>query len=266
MVLTRLRMSERQIMALIMIACFVAFAGAFFYVGMRRKTQTPDFPQQPVVRWMPQSTASSESKIEYVLADLLDPSLMTLPSMHGFSQPLWQREAPATRPVLEADTQPMFLGLHTETNFSSLLDQASLVDVLKTSVEKSPAVSEEPAGIEEDELPKQLDHSALDALGPLEGRLIISGPDLQIITSDTPLPPTRVRIAVAADGTVRYAVLDRSCGTDSVDARALSLAGRIRFEPDKGSDPMALTWGVVRFLWATAPPPAQTNQTDVTQP
>ncbi len=266
MVLTRFRMSERQIMALIMIACFVAFAGAFFYVGMRKKEQTPDFPQQPVVRLMPQPTPSSASRIEYILADLLDPSLMTLPSAHGFSQSLWRREAPSTRPVLEADTHPMFLGLHAETNSSSLLDQASLVDVLKTSVEKSPATSEEPSGIDENELAKPLDGSALDTPGPLEGRRILSEPDLPVITSDVHLKPTRVRIAVATDGTIRFAVIDRSSGSDAADAQALSLADRIRFEPDKGTDPMALTWGVVRFLWATISSPAKTSQTDAVQP
>ena len=226
-------MSERQIMALIMVACFVAFAGAFMYVGMRKKAQAPDFPQQPVVRYMPQPTASSVSKIEYVLADLLDPSLMTLPSAHGFSQSLWQRRAPATRPVLEADTQPMFLGLQRETNFSPLLDQVSLGDVLKTSVEKSPAESEEQTEIEQDELPKPLDHSALDTPGPLEGRRILAEPDLPIIVGDSPPRPTRVRVAVAADGTIRYAVMERSSGSDVVDSQAVGLANRIRFEPTR---------------------------------
>ncbi len=267
MVLTKFRMTERQVMALIMIACFIAFAGAFLYVGVRKREQQTEFGRPPVVRWMPQETAQSADNIEYVVADLLDPSLMSLPSRHGFSLPLWRRQAPAGSPEMEGDTGPSFLGLSRSTNVLSLLAQPALTDVVQSSVEKAAAVSEEseepPA---EAALPKELDHSVIDFAGPLEERAVIAAPEPPVITSDAPLRPTRVRIAVLVDGTVRYAVLDRSCGVDAVDAQALDLARRIRFEPEAGFDPMALAWGTARFLWATAAPPVQTNQTKAAQP
>lgn len=266
MVLTKFRMTERQVMALIMIACFIAFGGAFLYVGMHKREETAEFGKAPVVRWMPQETAQSADNIQYVIADLLDPSLMSLPNSHGFSLALWQRQAPAENPEMAVDTGPSFLGLSHSTNVFSLLTQPALTDAVQSSVEKAAAVAEEPAEPEEAVLPKELDHSVVDFTGPLEERAVVSAPEPPVITSDAPLRPTRVRIAVVADGTVRYAVLDSSCGADAVDAQALDLARRIRFEPEAGFDPMALTWGTVRFLWATVPPAAQTNETKAAGP
>ena len=99
---------------------------------------------------------------------------------------------------------------------------------------------------------------------------ILQSPELPTITSDTPLRPTCVRIAVVADGTVRYAVLDRSSGSDATaaqaDARALDLAQQIRFEPQRFADATALRWGVLKFIWATASPAGATNETKTAQP
>jgi TonB family protein len=68
------------------------------------------------------------------------------------------------------------------------------------------------------------------------------------------LRPTQVRVAVAADGTVHYAVLHRPTGNEAADAEALRFARALRFAPRQDTDAAGLTWGLVRFLWATAPP------------
>jgi TonB family protein len=266
MVLTKFRMTERQVMALIMVACFIAFGGAFLYVGMHKREEPAEFGKPPVVRWMPQQTGPTADSIEYVIADLLDPSLMSLPNRHGFSLALWQRQAPPGSPEMAVDTGPSFLGLSHSTNVVSLLAQPALTDEVQASVEKAAGVAEEPADPEEAGLAKQLEHSVIDFAGPLEERAVVTAPEPPVIASDAPLRPTRVRIAVAAEGTVRYAVLDSSCGAEAVDAQAVELAQRIRFEPEAGFDPVGLAWGTVRFLWATAPSAVQTNETRAARP
>jgi TonB family protein len=60
-----------------------------------------------------------------------------------------------------------------------------------------------------------------------------------------------VRVAAAPDGRVRYVALDRSSGNDAADAQALGFARLLQFEPTSSTDPLALTWGVVKFYWAT---------------
>jgi len=264
--LTKFHMTERQVMALIMIACFIAFGGAFLYVGLHEREEPAEFAKPPVVRWLPQETAPGADSIDYVMADLMDPSLMSLPNPHGFSLPLWRRQAPAASPEMEVDTGPSFLKLNVPTNVASLLAQPALTDVVQDSAEKAAAVAEEPVETAEAGPPREADRSMIDYAGPLEERAVVSAPTPPVIPSDTALPPTGVRIAVAADGTVRYAVLDSSCGSDAVDAQALDLARRIRFEPEAGFDPMALSWGTVRFLWATAAPPAPTNAAAAARP
>jgi TonB family protein len=73
------------------------------------------------------------------------------------------------------------------------------------------------------------------------------------------LKPTRVRIGVAPDGTVRFASVERSCGKETVDAQAVELAQQIRFEPVTDAKSSSLDWGVVKMLWATELPPVATG-------
>jgi TonB family protein len=97
---------------------------------------------------------------------------------------------------------------------------------------------------------------ALAPLGAgLAGRAVVRTPSLLVVTNETALKPTRVRIGVAPDGTVRFASVERSCGKETVDAQAVELAQQIRFEPATDPKSSSLDWGVVKILWATELPP-----------
>jgi hypothetical protein len=270
MAVVKFRMTERQLLLLIMGVSLLAYVAAFLIVGLRQKPRQQEFAKGPVARWMPQETSPQAQSFEYVIADLLDPSLMSLPNAHGFSRELWERRLPAAHRAFEPRTELAFLDAATPSEFQPLLRQASLADAVQLSVEKAPAESEEV--VEPEPSPPQAapDHSVLRVVESIDERSTLQSPELPLIVSDTPLRPTGVRIAVAADGTVRYAVLDRSSGSGAVaaqaDAQALESAQRIRFEPRSDGDDKTLTWGVLRFIWATTLPAASINEAKAAAP
>jgi TonB family protein len=124
------------------------------------------------------------------------------------------------------------------------------VAVLATA-EPPPAFSEEPNDQEVPGSPLSINQSVFRALSALEDRSVVYAPPLPTIKGLAQLTPTQVRVGVDAGGLVLYALLDRSSGDDTVDAQALELARQFRFEAEDDSGPSSLTWGVLRFLWAT---------------
>jgi hypothetical protein len=50
-----------------------------------------------------------------------------------------------------------------------------------------------------------------------------------------------------------------------VDAQALDIARQFRFEAEHVNTTAPLTWGVLRFLWATQPPSATNSDSVATQ-
>jgi TonB family protein len=198
--------------------------------------------------------------LSYVVAETMDPSLMSLPSARGFSQPLWGRGAAAAHRPSDWNSKPVYLDAQAPPPFPTLLNPPSLAATAQSSTEKLAPQPEE-TGDDPSEAPAAVNQSVMRIAGALETRPIVHAPPLSIIANETPLRPTRVRAAVAADGVVRYVVLDRSCGNEAVDTQALELTKQIRFEPWGAADSQPLTWGVIRFLWATEPPPAATNGT-----
>ena len=96
--------------------------------------------------------------------------------------------------------------------------------------------------------------SPLALTGPIAGSLACGeDPTLPVPFAPVPVKRTRVLIAVGNDGAVRHAVLDRSCGNEALDAEAVQLCRQLRFEAEAGLDPLAVTWGAARFVWALAP-------------
>src|SRR5947207_2763304 len=82
---SRFRITERQVLLLIMAASILAYIAAIFVVTYRQKGQQPDLSRPARVRWMNPQAAQRAPDIRYIIADLLDPSLMSLPNAHGFS-------------------------------------------------------------------------------------------------------------------------------------------------------------------------------------
>ena len=133
--------------------------------------------------------------------------------------------------------------------------QSAPVDVaVLTAAEKTPALTEESNDKELPEAPISINESVYRVLGTLENRSVVTAPSLSTINSLASLMPTQVRVGVNPDGLVLYALLDRSSGDDAVDAQALDIARQFRFEAEHVNNTPPLTWGVLRFLWATQSP------------
>ena len=186
----------------------------------------------------------------YVIAEVNDPSLMSLPSPHGFSSEVWERKSEATQRDLGWNEEPAYLEPTAPDALRSLLEPALLSAAVLSAAEKNTAQPEE-SDAEMIQPPVTVNESVFHVLGALANRGVMRTPELPVLNSPAPLRPSQVRIGVGTEGLVRYALLDRSCGTESVDAQAVVLAQQIRFEAEQGSEPSALAWGIVRFLWAT---------------
>jgi TonB family protein len=262
----RLSLGQGQLMLWILAGSVLAVAAmlAFFKVTGVRHVPVPQ--QGPRIEWMPARPAQPSPNDErYVIADVLDPSLMSLPSPHGFSKEVWERKGEAAQRSLGWNEQPAYLSVTLPEAPSSWLEPVPLDSAVLSAAEKAPAEPEEP----DDELIQSAvpaNQSAVHMLGPLENRGVVRLPELPVITNSVPLRPSQVRIGVGAGGLVHYASLDRSCGSESVDAQAVALAQQLRFEAEQNGVPNALTWGVVRFLWATQAPATTNSESDATPP
>jgi len=201
----------------------------------------------------------------YVVADVFDPSLMSLPSPHGFSQHAWTRRIEATQRDLGWNQQPAFLGVTLPGVPAPLLQPVPVEAAVWTATEKPSALSEESNDNEPLGASFSINQSVYRVLGALENRGVAYEPSLPTINSPAPLMPTQIRVAANPDGLILYALLNRSSGDDGVDAEGLDIARQFRFEAEHTSGTPPLTWGVLRFLWATQAPPA-TNSDSVASP
>jgi len=191
---------------------------------------------------------------------------MSLPSAHGFSKSVWARRIGASQRDLGWNEPPWFLGVTPPTVTTSLLQPVPVDVAVLGAAENPPAVSEEPNDQELPEPPLSINQSVFRVLSALEDRSVAYAPSLPTIQGLAPLTPTEVRVGVDADGLVLYALLGRSSGDDAVDAQALALAKQFRFDAEHTSSPYSLTWGVLRFLWATQSPSATNTDSTAAPP
>jgi len=82
--------------------------------------------------------------------------------------------------------------------------------------------------------------------GPLGERQPAGVPELPSPISDTDLSPTELRMAVNADGVVKYVLLEQSCQKPELDQQAILAARKIRF---RSSDQTGLLWGRSTIFW-----------------
>jgi hypothetical protein len=248
----KLSFSQGQLMLWILVGSLVAFGVMFLFFRVSGVSLTAAPRELPHVAWM--STAGqnpfSSSDARYVIADIFDPSLMTLPSAHGFSRGMWRQKIEAKQRDLGWNEQPAFLDVQPMEMPGSLLEPTPVDTAVLSAAEKTPAFSEESNDNEAFEPPISINQSVLRVLSALEDRGITYSPLLPTITSSGPIRPTQVRVGVGADGLVLYTLLDRSCGDEAVDAQALALARQIRFEAERDGSATPLAWGILRFLWA----------------
>jgi hypothetical protein len=266
----KIRMTERRWLLLITAVCALAAGTTSLIVRLKGQPGKTESAIAPLVYWRPPPTPQQAQSMEYVIADLLDPSLLSLPSLQGFSRDLWEHQLTATRRPFEPGPQFAFMNIQPPSHTQSLLEQAQLADLVQSSAKKESAAPEDGGADETTPQPAATDHSVMQLVEAIANRQIIQSPDPPTIQSAAPIRPTRVRIAVGADGVVRYAILDRSAGSglasSEADTQALRSAQRIRFDPQLGGEGPALTWGLLRFVWATMAPSAATNEAKVTGP
>jgi len=246
-------LTGRQIQLFILGMSLVAFAGAFLSVGLPRHISPIEPVRSAPVRLMRFKPAATNDP-RYVLAELLDPSLLSLPSAHGFSGKPWER-APAVR----YEPSDFLASAATLTQSPPaarpvLQEQTPLPAQIQAGAERVAPVTE---FSNETAVAVALNQSVFRITGELEARTLIRAPALGLIEAAVPLRPAVVRIGVGADGRVRYATLERTCGDTTVNAQAVALAREFRFEPRaQATLTPTVEWGLVKFLWAFAAPAA----------
>jgi hypothetical protein len=244
----------------ILVGSLIAFGSMFLFsrVSGNALTSTPRKMAHVAVMLTPHQDPLSPRDTRYVMADVFDPSLMSLPNPHGFSSGAWHQKIEAAQRNLGWNQQPAFLNPAAPSEPHSLLERTPLDAAVLSAAEKTEALSEEPSDGDATAPLVAVNQSVVRVLGPLEDRGIVHAPTLPTINNATPLRPTQIRVGVGADGVVLYSLLDRSSGDDDVDTQALAIARQIRFEAEQDSSAISPAWGVLRFLWATQPP-ATTN-------
>ena len=185
---------------------------------------------------------------------------MSLPNPHGFSASLWQRTAHAANLPEHPAPSPAYLETDIPRQERPLLAPPALGDAARNSAARSSISFTDPPTTDtgtEDPPTTALAYSSMEINHDLEQLRLLTVAAPPTIPSETPLRPTQTRLAVAADGTVRYAMIERSSGSEFADAQALRSARALRFAPwlaDYFSSGGRLTWGAARFVWATRAP------------
>jgi hypothetical protein len=264
----KLDFGQGQLLLWILAGSLVAFGVMFVFFRFSGGVLTTPTRELPHISVMQPSSQNpfSPSDSRYVVADLFDPSLMSLPSAHGFSSGMWRHKIEATLHYLGWDEQPAFLDAEAPSQPHLLLEATPVDTAVLATAEKTAATSEDSNTDELGGSTVPVNQSIFHVLGTLEDRVVVHTPPLPILTTPMPLPPTQIRVGVGADGLVLYTLLDHSCGDDSVDALALALAQQTRFEAEHDTSGTSLTWGLLRFLWATQPPATTNAEATVTQP
>jgi hypothetical protein len=264
----KLSFAQGQLMLWILVGSIVAFGAMFLFFRVSGVSLTRAPREGLHINFMP-TTRQDPLLVRgpaYVIADVFDPSLMSLPNPHGFSKRVWSRKIEASQRDLGWNQQPGYLGVTPPALPAPLLQPEPVDASVMTVVEKASALSEESNGTEALAGPLSINQTVYRVLGALEDRGVAFAPVLPTITNAAPLAPTQIRVGANADGLVLYAMLDRSSGDDGVDAKAMDLARQIRFEADHSGGTPPLTWGVLRFLWAAEAPVATNSGSAASQP
>ncbi|HXI83224.1 MAG TPA: hypothetical protein VNL17_03940 [Verrucomicrobiae bacterium] len=263
----KLSFAQGQLLLWILAGSLVAFGAMFVFFRVSGVSLATAPRESSRVLLMPAAKQNpfSSSDPRYVIADLFDPSLMTLPSAHGFSRGMWRQKIEAAQRSLGWSEQPAFLADRPMDALRSLLEPTTVDTAVLSAAEKTPAFSEESNDNEPTEPPVSINQSVLRVLSALEDRGVTYAPSLPTVNSPGPVRPTQVRVGVGANGLVLYALLDRSCGDEAVDGQALALARQIRFEAERDSSSTSLAWGVLRFLWARQEATSTNTESSIAQ-
>jgi hypothetical protein len=163
----KLSFAQGQLMLWILAGSIVAFGSMFLFFRVSGVSLTAPPREVPRINFMP--TPRQDPLVAhdpaYVVADVFDPSLMSLPSAHGFSRRVWARKVEATQRDLGWTQQPAFLGVTTPAVPPPLLQPVSVDSAVLTAAEKSPPLSEESNDNELPGVPMSINQSVYRVLG-----------------------------------------------------------------------------------------------------
>lgn len=248
MALPRFRATERQFLLLLLSASLLTVGAAFLWRELFRPRADRLAPGGVArVFWL---RPSETPDIRLTLAEYFDPSLMALPGPHGFSAVAWARRAAPAPPQFSPARPETYWPPPQELPLPELLPAPALAARVEAGIERLAL----PVGDADEEAPlpavTPLTESVVQVLGALATRRLVVVPALPRVAAEAPARRSRVWIGVGADGRVRHAVLERASGNETLDRQAVELARQLEFERVIGADPLAVTWGVARFVWA----------------
>jgi TonB family protein len=243
---------ERSVLLLMLLTSLVAHAGAFWLVAIPDKVDVRGWAVPSRVHVMqPALERGTGRPMLYYIADRMDPALIALPSLHGFSGKVWSKTIPLSLQAQQWSVDPAYLEAQAPPVLPVLLAQPPVTATLQAAVGMVAAPASEPA---EPVAPAAvLNRSVFQLRAGLENRTVIKSPALPAVAHLGGLRPTMVRVGVGVDGLVKYATLERSSGSDWADARAMEAVRQLQFEPVT-RDGEQIQWGMMRFHWATTVP------------
>ena len=234
----RIRVHERHVLMWLLIASMAAMAMVaiwLFWSHQASHTLAPGGAAH--VHWLRPTQ-------QPIIAEYFDPSVMSLPNPRGFSGNAWRHLAPAIQAAYKPEQPPAFLALPASAPLPVLLPEPSLGELTQTQI--TPTAIESESVTTATIVP--VTNSIIEITGALSGRQILQSPVLPL--ASVPVRTTRVLIAVTGDGRVRYAVLERSSGNEVLDGAVVEIARQVWFAPEPNINPLALTWGTLRLVWA----------------
>ena len=159
--------AQGQLMLWILAGCFVAFGSMFVFIRVSGVNLTSTPHDIPRINWMPTTHQDplSPTDARYVIADVFDPSLMSLPSAHGFSSGAWTRKIVALQRSLGWNQQPSFLDAEAPEAPRPLLEPVPVDTAVFAAAEKTPALSQEPDDNAVPDLPLPVNQSVFRVLG-----------------------------------------------------------------------------------------------------
>ena len=235
----RIHIHERHVMMWLLAATVTTIAAGALWLAIAPRTSTkPETTPTTRLRWM-------HSGQQSLVAEYFDPSVMSLPNARGFSGRAWRHLGPATTTAYEPERAPAFLAFPATAALPVLLVEKPIRDLAQAGTEWTTVAPDNTAPVT-----VRMTNSVLAAIGTLGGRNILQRPVLPVAPPGIPVRGARVLVAVTGDGRVRYAVLERSSGNETLDGAAVEAVRQVWFAPEPNADPLALTWGAVRLVWA----------------
>ena len=228
---------------------FVALAAAvhivaFFFISIDNTLPELRHEVRTEVTLDDTAVGTPEAPEEAYFDTLNDPRLFVLP------QPS-EAPPPTAGPFAADQLRPLSMPEPTEIGSFPFLNQP--LPSLTERVTASLRPARQPFTYEEN--PPAMARATTWQWGPaLAARSPAGVLPLPSPVSDTEITPTRLRVAVAADGSVSDVMLDQGSQQPDLDQQAILAAQKVRFQP---SDQPGLTWGEVTVSWYYTPKPQE---------